>query len=115
MTNRVLWSLCRKLISIGRRGATAPPDIMEIIHYAVCRRCSDDIKAQGWRVECKREKKRIWEVTFKSMEIEEYARFLRDYMEGEEEEEEDEEEGLEVKRPTRLVVEEKRPKAEFYV
>ena len=114
MTNRVVWSLCRKLISIGRRVTVAPPDIMEIIHYAICRRCRDDIKAQGWLVECKGEKKKISQVTFKAMEIEDYARFLRQHMEGEEEEEEDEEH-LEINRPRRLTVPDKRPKGEFYV
>ncbi len=114
MTNRVVWSLCRKLISIGRRVTVAPPDIMEIIHYAICRRCRHDIKQQGWLVECKGHKKKIYEVTFKAMEIEEYARFLRDYMEGEEEEEEDEED-LEITRPTRLTPPDKKPKAQFYV
>lgn len=116
MTNRVVWLICRKLIDIGRQRAVPCPDIYEIVHYAICSRCRNDIEVQGWRVEFKHEKKEIYEVTFKAMENEE-SRHLTDEC-FEDEEEEDEEEEFKVRRPKRLIVGEerpKRPKADFYV
>jgi len=114
LTNRIIRYICAILISIARRGVVPSPDILEIIHYAICPRCNDDIEAQGWRVEFKHKKKKIYEVTFKATETLQSECFE----DKEEEDEEDEDEEFKVRRPNRLIVGEEKPKtpeADFYV
>jgi len=98
-------------IRVGRRRAVPPPDIYEIVHYATCNRCINDIEAQGWRVEFKHKKKKIYEVTFKAREGRE-SRHFKD------KEDEDEDEELKVGKSKRLTVGKKKPKTpevDFYV
>jgi len=117
--NRILWSFCRKLIAIGRWKAVPPPDLYDIVHYAICDRCRNEIEAQGWDVELKHTREIVYEVTFKAVKAHiPSGECVGGEGEQEEDEEEDEDEELKVKRPKRLTVGEETPKRlepDFYV
>jgi len=68
----IMW--CEHIIANYKQYYITPPSMREIVHYAKCRACINEIRRQGWIVGFAESNGRVVEVRFYNAKLIDYVR-----------------------------------------